>query len=394
MRIRSIPGYIHKGYQKLQYSYNKPCVTAPALDDRGSTPYTKKWCSDVLSSGPPYTAQNPLDLVERKYQPFRVNGYFRPNNSYCHWSRNNELVHNLGVGFTWNVTPARNPPSADLSFWETKAMARANPGKPVVDVPLFVFELKDIPRMLLDVWKLKRILRRGGSIDTVAARNSPQWWLAYNMGWAPLMSDIGSLLTFASSWEERARYLNENRNKVIRVGLHSSQSEESVYGRVVFPLAYRSYTSSDLLTRRLSTKVWATYRLEWEGEDLPTDAFGDLSKSLGIGRLDPSTAWNAIPFSWMVDYFSNIGDVMQAKGGTIPYTLRDICTMATSVESFTGNAVTQYSTLRLSQLNAKFTRKQRACNSIAIARFRIEPLLTDKQASILGALAVTALLRR
>lgn len=63
----------------------------------------------------------------------------------------------------------------------------------------------------------------------------------------------------------------------------------------------------------------------------------NLARDAVLGlTLDASTAWEKIPWSWLVDYFSNIGKYLAAHRNIVPAqcTQLYVCTHATNTINF------------------------------------------------------------
>jgi hypothetical protein len=58
-------------------------------------------------------------------------------------------------------------------------------------------------------------------------------------------------------------------------------------------------------------------------EDIPEFL---LRNVLGL-NMRPATLWNAIPWSWLVDYLFNIGDMLDATGGQLAWKCTSMCIM-------------------------------------------------------------------
>jgi hypothetical protein len=82
----------------------------------------------------------------------------------------------------------------------------------------------------------------------------------------------------------------------------------------------------------LQRKVWFSARYEPQFE-VPNFAANsraaELIRALGLtgGKQTALTIWNAIPWSWLIDYFLNVGDYMEATLGKLPYQLETITIM-------------------------------------------------------------------
>jgi hypothetical protein len=97
---------------------------------------------------------------------------------------------------------------ADLGALASSLIAGTNPTRPDVLVPNFLFELKDMPMMLKDAGDLLL----GGLKPSIRKRNkknlSASQYLAYNFGWAPLISDVKKLFDFTENVKKRTSEWN------------------------------------------------------------------------------------------------------------------------------------------------------------------------------------------
>lgn len=140
---------------------------------------------------------------------------------------------------------------------------------------------------------------------TVPRRQRRRWlsetWLEYMFGWRPLVMDIRDGISAATN------LVSEQRYPVVQVRA-SGVVEENV------PQPTLVYTFGDggkeYYTMRDTRKAIVTFRA-W----VETRPAG-LSKLADFG-LDPfrdflPTAWELVPFSFLIDYFVNVNDVINA----------------------------------------------------------------------------------
>jgi len=80
------------------------------------------------------------------------------------------------------------------------------------------------------------------------------------------------------------------------------------------------------------SKVWGTVR--WvpnRTSPIDLDKLASFNEALQIvldlRRPDASTIWESIPFSWLVDYFLNVGDVLAAVEDTDKVLPSEVCIM-------------------------------------------------------------------
>lgn len=117
-------------------------------------------------------------------------------------------------------------------------------------------------------------------------------WLEYWMGWAPMCGDVAHAMnTLTTGPAESSRHF--------RVGV----AEEWTY-----QYGYETYYYG-----RLETKWVRSFRYKMQysayGEVLVTNHNKNLANQLGL--TNPAlTAWQILPFSFMIDWFANIGTVI------------------------------------------------------------------------------------
>jgi hypothetical protein len=129
-------------------------------------------------------------------------------------------------------------------------------------------------------------------------------WLEYHFGWLPLLNDI----------DDAAHTLAEVSAKISR---HSPFEVVAGYGRAQVNYTHPSYVNlaaggtyySIKGRRSVENKTEIKYVGEVRIEQVPKFS----SQRLGLGLRDAiPTAWELIPYSFLVDYFTNVGDYFQA----------------------------------------------------------------------------------
>lgn len=279
----------------------------------------------------------------------------------------------------------------------TSVIAKSNPSKPVVSVPNFLYELKDLPGMIRDIGHLKIQLRNLGrkGFQRIHAKNSANHLLAYQMGWAPLLSDLRKLLSFQSDVDKKMRELRQLYTKGgiqrrVRSQQWKANHDDVVFSSVPCDSAITT-TIRHRVTRTSSIERWGTVR--WIPTDLPSPDFSskDLAKlardlTFGMRGLQAKQAWDAIPWTWLIGWFSNVDEFIQARSNAIPLAHSTPCIM-TSI-------YTKYSWVRLDAINqieggtgdASLSEKYRTTSSGSLSASI--PFLNARQLSIIGALFI------
>jgi hypothetical protein len=267
-----------------------------------------------------------------------------------------------------------------------KLAANTNPGRSLVNIPTFLAELKDFPRMIKQVGDVIRKRGRPGSASEAAS-----WYLGYQFGIAPLISDLRKLCNFQDAVDQRVDELKRLYSKGglrRRMRLEEVSTNSSTNGLLVSAfdsgITYRA-------TRSTKAERWGTIR--WYPTAMPnwkTDAeMRRYAQSLIFGlnaQSLASTAWELIPWSWMADWFFGVQNFIEAHNNAVPCVPSRI------------NIMTHYTT------SLSFARSDSLPYGGGIAEVKLEskariqsgvslntnlPFLNGKQLSILGALAIT-----
>lgn len=160
---------------------------------------------------------------------------------------------------------------------------------------------------------------------TKAAKAAGGDYLNIQFGWAPLIRDIAStanaLTRLTQIWEQ----LERDAGKTVRRSFHFPLQQESFENVAVVNTMPNGIFHSDisegctkadvLRTVKTERKVWFkgafTYHLP-TGSDSRNGLVRNSAKlnaMLGL-NLTPEVVWNLAPWSWALDWFANVGDVL------------------------------------------------------------------------------------
>jgi hypothetical protein len=193
--------------------------------------------------------------------------------------------------------------------WEI--LAKTNPSRPHVNVPAFIGELQDIPRLVKGYGD--------GLLKAVASGN-----LSYKFAIKPMIGDLSKMCRFAEAVDKRFAYLSKLKSgKTLRTRCNLG-TLESVTDDGRFSIQSQA---AFLYVRRKTyhtSKMWgsAEYKLKPDSvlhrQDMSEMKNFARRLSAGItthGALE--TAWELTPWSWFVDWFSNVGDMIAATNNTV-----------------------------------------------------------------------------
>jgi hypothetical protein len=169
----------------------------------------------------------------------------------------------------------------------------------------FVLELSEVANAA----SLATGLLKKASVD-----NAIDSYIGHQFGYLPMISDFAKIYEIFSKFDDAIDLWNEHAKKGIEHTEHRtvySVSEDTAKGYKFTILGGKKpyYGWHDFSATVVSTsKVHLTFRPKIINKDLRSKywlkAFG-LDKPL-------SGVWEAVPFSWAIDYFTNIGDMIEA----------------------------------------------------------------------------------
>jgi hypothetical protein len=204
-------------------------------------------------------------------------------------------------GLTTAVAPLRS--SNDLDAAGTTAIARCSPTNPLVDLSTSAAEL----------------LREGLPQRVGNAGNVGGEYLNIMFGYLPLFGDASDLVSTARNHDALLRQYERDSGRWIRRRYEFPEqiTSTSVVQSNRFPYSYGegpgglSEAGTLTTTTTTRTKTWFegafTYYLPQTGW---RRSVAELDHLYGI-RPGIDTLWELTGYSWLVDYFSNVGDVMK-----------------------------------------------------------------------------------
>lgn len=283
----------------------------------GSASYNN--CVDTIMP-PPYVTDHDLEITHKRVHPVRL--YGRINASPTINSHEEPRGHILAFKSYADCPPASLPSAAAM---KTRALANMNPNRPVVDMTEFITQFTDLPRLVRNLGRLvasketrKKTLSKKAHVSDLSDA-----WLSWSFGWAPLISDAIALFDMPRQIELRKEYLrNLEGGTHLRRKIYSTN--EDVFGPVVgymngwtpgtYAIQYRSRTTT-------TVRSWYTANAKLLNP-LPASpiAQAELARQLTYPLgFSPATAWELLPWSWLIDYFVNVGSYLDASQQDLPW---------------------------------------------------------------------------
>jgi hypothetical protein len=342
-------------------------------------------CADVVGNR---NAANPLTITHKSNWKWAATG------RVATWWDTFQFVRTQDV-YNHQSMPGGSP-SDNTAL--AMGLARTNPNKSSIDVPVFVLELGDLPRMVRDwgrvLLKKPHKIASGKDLRTLP-RSVSQKYIEWTFGLDLLIRDVATLLDVQGQVDRKVKTLKRLGDPLATSSSakvwsgRTSSAVTSQYATTLFQehrmVHYRNVTDFECW---VSTKWKPAIPLPTSDHELRQRAFR-LVYGLDISI---STLWEAMPWSWLIDWFSDVGDVLAANRNSIPVTHGGSCIMRQSISH------TEVDHLELpvvgdtlSLIHPPYMRVDKTRTVMGDAAPRLElnlPFLSGKQLSILSALAV------
>jgi len=270
----------------------------------------------------PYDNGHPFDTTKQEWKLSHSLVDFKRSNSAARYR--GPLIPS-SAWFSGSVY--RPVPSFDSTLYGTTAYKKTIPTKPVSDMAEALGELRQPGGVPDVVGNLLRFESRAA-----LARSAGKEYLNLEFGWAPLEKDIMKISNAVISSNELVKqYLRDSGRNIRRKYTFPDIHEHlSTVSDVIMSTAFDGLGNQDtqLFTAlggniggrgerwiNHDRKIWFsgsyTYYLS-EGID-PLDnlsKYAALARKLVGARLSPEVLWQLQPWSWLVDWWFNVGDVL------------------------------------------------------------------------------------
>jgi hypothetical protein len=343
-------------------------------------------CQDEVHS-PPFVTEGTLYIRNMIHKEARVKHDFYVKKSYPtpdHYWGTSPMVPN-GVQATWGI---------EWDFLLNDALASIQDTDPIVDVPVALAELGSLPASLMTLCK--------NLLDVSKVGDK---FLAYQWAVAPTVSDILGLISLQKSIASRmASHRKKYRTKRSRGRL--PKRTWMIPGQPVSTRPWRVGGSCSILQEYSETATcWYSARIvpkltipELMSEIAP------VSAALGFRRRRAlAVLYELMPWSWLIDYFSTLGQLVGAASNAMPYEVESICLMVTqkNVCKVTPQATLPSSTSlnhprylhNVVGHHGRVEKHRKLYNSPS-GKFSVSPMLTAGQLANLLALSSSILGRR
>jgi len=274
--------------------------------DKATITYTRKrktWHSQqsnfclhtknsVRSTEGPYAAHKVLDI-----RPGFAGNYYL----YYGGHTLNAAAHDLAVTAAYSafgVTTGSNKLAAGAGGYISEGFSKVRPDLTTVSVPNFIIDIAQL-KALFKLW----------SRNLSLAKNLAGAHLNYKFGWKPTVGDVRAMLNAVISLEAKLKEFKEQCGVLQeRNFLNERQSLQksgtfNMGGDPAYFVEWRAILQSVVQSH---FKFIPRPLLALGGIDIQLRGYID---TLGF-ELNPGILWDAIPFSFVVDWFLNVGDFL------------------------------------------------------------------------------------
>lgn len=268
----------------------------------------------------------------------------------------------------------------------TKVAAWTSPGRATVSLPILLYELRELPEMLLRSKEKKRLSkdRRSGSVQ-----NSGNSVAEINFAWDGLFRDLSQLLKFSADFEKRKREINAIYDRPH--GLKRQRVVWSNSAQRIDYVAAHSWIAGLGVNRKFTTtsKQWVsvTWKPLFSFQMKPTDEeiANKAIQSIHGWKVSPANVWKALPWSWLADYFANVGDLLEVMDNSCEYLVDKCCVMTHIRTTVSDEIVVAHPDFTFRPASAIFEQKFRVPTTIG---FRVNsPVFGGKQLVTLAGIA-------
>jgi hypothetical protein len=295
-------------------------------------------------------------------------------------------------------------PSESDATLAARILANTNPSRPEVLLPVFLFELRELPGLIAGAGELlfkesRELLVRKYLKDPTA--RTAALHLGIQFGLAPLVSDLKRLVMFTDSVAKRQKEMDRlfsgsGLKRRFKMGSREMPGSRAFSGTGAgFAGGISSTAEGQLVVEQWGTVRWKPTPLALTSPLRKGSPNQVRAAILGL-RPDQITlnVWEALPFSWLIDWFTNFGDVIQAQSGRLLAIPSRPCIMKHHVQTLTHPPY--YPCLLVGGSEQAHTLMPGSIRSEVKARSVVNlslsadmPILSASQLSILGALVST-----
>jgi hypothetical protein len=265
-----------------------------------------------------------------RFESTRYLTYDAPVDVSLHYGTPTTTIENTYNGklhaynYNFPVYPAIAPiPIIDLHAYGNKARDLINPSNPSVDLGQDIGELrslKNVPSVPL-YESFKDRASSFKNIRSIPKKGSDEY-LNWQFGWAPLVSDIRDAVSTSHKTLKLLRQYERNRGKVIRrrfsfpevYNLKTTDMGSKTPDPVISSTFYSTYQGKLTKTTETIQRTWFsgafTYYVSPGLHESKMAKYEAQMNILYGTRLTPKLLWELAPWTWLSDWFIDIGSLI------------------------------------------------------------------------------------
>ena len=267
------------------------------------------------------------------------------------------------------------PGELSSSAYAAAAIARTSPNRPDVDLVQNLLEIRDIPRVLM---------LRVKSLLSIPANE----YLRLQFGIKPLIKDIKRTLNWAELVHKRLDTINKLRTtggfrKTVTLDkLSASVVNSNIYFQSSGCTFVDTFETVGKRTIRGHVRYFPTTDYNKYGQ---REMLAMAKRAVFGVEVSLSGLWEGMPWSWLIDWYTNIGDLLMQTRNTIPVSVQSLALMR-STESVSVTHAMSNGEQKISAAIVTKSRKERYSASATLDAHL--PLLEADQMGILASLLV------
>lgn len=227
------------------------------------------------------------------------------------------LLPNYTPGITHYPARGSSQRNTENANYALQCLAATHPFRYEYSIPVSLAELLDV-----------------GSLFKLTAKSFFELvgnsYLNYRFGWVQFVRDIKTLAKITVAIERRIKEfdsLSKHGGLRRNVTLYSNN-----WDSISWQYIQSSYSILAIADTYQTDRYEISATVRWRWKDgmkvslSKLEAFNlAVTKVFDLGELDASTIWNAIPWTWLVDYFVDINSFLQANENTDLVEPFDLC---------------------------------------------------------------------
>jgi hypothetical protein len=211
------------------------------------------------------------------------------------------------------LNPIFNRPTDN--YLATEVIARTNPSRSSTEALEYLGELDSLgsqaERNMAE--RINRLKRATRGVNWKTLRGAARANLMYQFGIAPLISDIEVLMGFQQLVDKRVEEIERLRTRGLRrtIPLWNESETQTIRNQIIHSNGVSLRAD---LTKTTTVQIRGHIRWRATSNWIKSDESmrGAVRDSILGARIDPTSIYELMPWSWLIDYFLNLGTMVKA----------------------------------------------------------------------------------